>query len=266
MKRAQLVGITIALAAGGLAFVAMQSLVSQPPAQVVEKQTINSVRVLVASDMIGLGQRATPASFKWMEWPANAVQGTSFITNASRPNAMTELTGAVARTPMERNEPITENKLIQAGKGGVLAAILPAGMRAVSTKITQLTAAGKLILPNDHVDVIVTQRKRGRNGNEDHVSRTLFRNIRVLAVGQLIEATKDQKDTAGAADVATLELTPLQAEQLMRANMMGEISLSLRSVADMDKNNQTPISKKAEGSSGIRILKYGVQSRAYSVN
>jgi pilus assembly protein CpaB len=268
MKRAQLIGITIALVAGGAAFLGMQLMVAPKPPQVVQEKTIDSVRVLVASDTIGLGERASPANFKWMEWPASAAQGSSFITNAARPNAISELTGAVARTPIERFEPITENKLIRAGKGGVLAAILPSGMRAVSTKVTQLTAAAKLILPNDHVDVILTERKRGRSGNEDHVSRTLFRNIRVLAMGQQIEANKDQKDSAGAGDVATLELTPSQAEQLARANMMGEISLALRSVADMnsDKGNVSPERKKAEGTDGVRMLKYGVKGRAYGIN
>jgi pilus assembly protein CpaB len=267
MKRAQLIGITIALVAGGAAFVGMQFMVAPKPAQIVQKQTIDSVRVLVASDTIGLGERASPAKLKWMEWPASAAQGSSFITNTTQPNAISELSGGVARTPIERFEPITQNKLIKVGKGGVLAAILPSGMRAVSTKVTQLTAAGKLILPNDHVDVILTERKRGRSGNDQHMSRTLFRNIRVLAMGQQLEANKDQKDSAGAADVATLELTPSQSEQLAGANMTGEISLALRSVADMnsDKGDASPSRKKAEGN-GVRMLKYGVKGHAYGIN
>lgn len=264
MKRAQLLGISIALVAGGLAFVGMQGLVSQPPPKIVQEKTIDSVSVLVASDSIGLGQRATPASFKWMEWPANAVKGTAFITSKSRPNAMNELTGAVARTPLSRFEPVTETKLIRAGKGGVLAAILPAGMRAISTKISRYTAVGQLILPNDHVDVILIERKRGRNGTEEHVSRTLFRNVRVLAIGQQLESNKDQKNVDG--DVATLELTPVQAEELARANSLGEISLALRSVADMNRDKDRNLPQKKTEQSSVRLLKYGVKGRAYGVN
>ena len=55
----------------------------------------------------------------------------------------------------------------------MLASILPAGMRAISTKITEESAVGKLILPNDHVDVILTQRKRGRPGRRNIVSDIL---------------------------------------------------------------------------------------------
>lgn len=266
MKRAQLLGISIALVAGGLAFFGMKGLIKQPPPRIVQEKTIDSVNVLVASNTIGLGERASPASFKWMEWPASAVRGSTFITSDTRPNAMNELTGAVARSPISRFEPITESKLIQAGKGGVLAAILPPGMRAISTKITRYTAVGQLILPNDHVDVILTQRQRGKNGGEETVSRTLFRNIRVLAIGAQLESKKDQKKSDG--DVATLELTPVQAEELARANSLGELSLALRSVADMnrDKGKNLPDRRKAEQSSGVRLLKYGVKGRAYGVN
>ena len=104
---------------------------------------------------------------------------------------------------------------MKAGDGGVLAAILPAGMRAVSTRIKEETAAGRLILPNDRVDVILTRRRRGRSGSEDAVSDTLFRNIRVLAIGQLIEAKEGKKLAEG--NTATLEMTPAQAEELASA-------------------------------------------------
>ncbi|MCB1511392.1 MAG: Flp pilus assembly protein CpaB [Hyphomicrobiaceae bacterium] len=264
MKRAQILGISIALVAGAAAFIGMRGLVTPPPAPVVEEKTINSVQVLVAAEAITLGQKVTQANFKWMEWPASAANGTNFITRSSRPNAEIELSGSVARSPLSKFEPITEAKLIKAGKGGVLAAILPAGMRAVSTKITEYTAAGRMILPNDHVDVILTMRKRGSNGNEAHVSTTLFRNIRVLAIGQMIEAKGDQKNADG--NVATLELRPDQAEMLARANSAGEISLSLRSVADLNKDKGGIRGPRPERSSGVRMLRYGVPGRAYGVN
>ena len=44
-----------------------------------------------------------------------------------------------------------------------MAAILPSGMRAVSTEISPETGAGGFILPNDRVDVILSQaRQEGR--------------------------------------------------------------------------------------------------------
>jgi pilus assembly protein CpaB len=113
------------------------------------------------------------------------------------------------------------------------------------------------------VDVILTRRRRGRSGGggEEFVSDTLFRNIRVLAIGQLIEAREGKKLAEG--NTATLELTPRQAELLALANSMGEISLALRSIADMGTKDQ-PVQDKRSNS--IRVLRYGVKSRAYGVN
>ena len=56
--------------------------------------------------------------------------------------------------------------------------------------------------------------------------------MRVLAIGQLIEAKDGKKLAEG--NTATLELTPAQAQRLAEANSRGEISLSLRSIADME--------------------------------
>ena len=59
-------------------------------------------------------------------------------------------------------------------------------------------------------------------------------------------------------------MTPAQAEELASANATGEISLSLRSIADMQKRDEATTPK--ERSDSIKMLKYGVQTRAYGVN
>jgi pilus assembly protein CpaB len=267
MKRAQLIGIAIAAGAGILAFVGMKSAMKAPPKQIVEQSKIDAVQVLVARADIPLGNIANEGSFRWQDWPTGAISP-GFITKSNRPNAAKDFSGAVARSPIMGGEPVTESKLIKAGAGGVLAAILPPGMRAISTKISEQTAVGKLILPNDHVDVIITRRARGRNGAEEHVSDTLFRNVRVLAIGQQIEAKEGKKNSEG--NVATLELTPRQSELLALANSMGEISLALRSVADLNTSanpaDDKDLAKSNRANNSIRVLRYGVKSRAYGVN
>jgi pilus assembly protein CpaB len=260
MKRAQLLGVTIAGVCGLAAFFGVMSLVNKPTKVVREEVTTNTTQVLVARTDIGLGSITGPESFRWQDWPQNAVSN-SYIQRSARPNAIKDLENSVARAPMLPGEPVTALKLVKAGEGGVLAAILPQGMRAISTRIKEETGVGRLILPNDHVDVILTQRKRGRTGGEDFVSDTLFRNVRVLAIGQIIEAKEGKRLAEG--NTATLELTPRQAELLALANSMGEISLALRSIADMDTKD-APVQDKRSNS--IRVLRYGVKSRAYGVN
>jgi pilus assembly protein CpaB len=261
MKRPQLLGVAIAGVCGLGAFFGVMSLVNRQPTVVREEVQTNTTQVLVAKTEIGLGQITAPENFRWQDWPASSANA-QYIQRSTRPNAINDFTGAVARAPLLPGEPVTPLKLVKAGDGGVLAAILPAGMRAISTRIREETAAGRLILPNDRVDVILTQKRRNRAGADDSVSDTLFRNIRVLAIGQLIEAKEGKKLAEG--NTATLELTPTQVEELSAANSKGEISLSLRSIADMQKRDE-PTAQKERGDS-VKILKYGVRSRAYGVN
>ena len=117
-----------------------------------------------------------------------------------------------------------------------MAAILPAGMRAVSTEISPETGAGGFILPNDHVDVLLSRRDKEAEkaaGVDVHVSETILTNIRVLAIDQTVEEKNGQRVVVG--KTATLELAPRQAETLGRARQMGTLSLALRSLVDFDK-------------------------------
>jgi len=269
MKRAQLTGIAIAGSAGLLAFIMVQSLVNKPQLEKTVEVHVKSSEVLVASADIGLGQIASENQLRWQPWPEETA-ATGYITRAAEPKALTQMAGAIARSPIMAGEPITPQKLIKAGQGGVLAAILPAGMRAVSTKIKLETSAGGLVMPNDRVDVILIQRVKGRNGAEDYVSDTLLNNVRVLAIGQQIE-TKDGKKVAdGNATTATLELTPRQSELLALGNTKGELSLSLRSISDLDADGTGPsagnaLERPADARS-VGVTRYGVSSRSFGVN
>ena len=162
---------------------------------------------------------------------------------------------------------MNQAKIVKAGEGGVLAAILPAGMRAISTKINEESAVGGFILPADRVDVLVTRKVRGRDGRQEQtVSDTLFKNVRVLAIGQEIE-TKDGKMVA-TGKTATLELSPNQAETLALAQAMGDISLTLRSLQENQKGANAEGDASAfepDNTNAVRMLRYGEWSRAYGV-
>jgi pilus assembly protein CpaB len=267
VKRGRLIGIAIAGGAGLLAFLLMQSIVSGPSAPTQVAVPVNATEVLVARRDIPLGEITKDTDFRWQTWPAEAVTP-SFITQADADEGMKFVSDAIARAPLLEGEPVTRAKLIKPGQGGVLAAILPSGMRAISTKIKEETSAGRLILPNDRVDVLLTRRDRSPTGQEEYVSDTLFYNVRVLAIGQDIATKEGAKAPEGSANTATLELSPRQAELLARANSQGEISLALRSVADGDPKGKGPGTAAMDDQRGtsVRILKYGVPSRAYGVN
>ncbi len=264
MKKAQIIGFSVAAVAGGLAFILARSMTAAPPpAAPVVQQQVDMVQVLVARTDIGLGQIAAESSFRWQEWPRQAVSP-SFITRQQRPKAASELSGAIARTSITANEPVNGNKLIKPGSGGVLAAILTPGMRAMSIKIAEHTSVGRLILPNDHVDLMLTSRSRSRNGGAEEVStEAVLRNVRVLAIGQMLEAKEGRKNAEG--NVAALELSPSQVELVGQATMRGELSLALRSVADIGTGAMLAEEKNKDRGAGIKVIRYGVRAKAYGV-
>ncbi len=268
MKRAQVIALAIAGLAGlGAAFF-ISTLVQPPPAPVVETREVNTVEVLVAASEIALGQTVNEGSFRWLAWPTEAAARGYITKQNGGTSKVRELAGSIARAPLLAGEPVTPAKLIKAGQGGVLAAILPQGMRAISTKIKAETAAGSLILPNDHVDVIIVRRIRIKSGGEEVNSDTLFRNIRVIAIGQQIETKEGKKAADSSASTATLELTPRQAQDMALANALGgDITLSLRSVADLSTDpSGGGLDLNKQRGSAVRVLRYGAKSRVYGVN
>ena len=267
MKRAQLIGFSVAIAAAVVAFYVASSFVQPPPAPMTVEKQVDSTEVLVAGADIAVGQIVNEGNFRWVSWPIEAASR-GYITKQNGGLAtMRNLSGSIARSALLAGEPITAQKLIKAGQGGVLAAILPQGMRAISTKIRAETAAGSLILPNDHVDVILIRRVHGR-GQDDTVVDTLFRNVRVIAIGHQLETKEGKKSADSSATTATLELTPRQSEMMALANSMGEITLSLRSVADLssDPERAGGLDFNKQRNNSIRVMRYGATSRVYGVN
>ncbi len=136
---------------------------------------------------------------------------------------------------------------------GFMAAILPSGMRAVSTQISPETGAGGFILPNDRVDVIMTPRGRDDKGGE-RTSETILRNVRVLAIDQTVEEKNGQKVVVG--KTATLELSPSQAETLALSQQLGVLSLALRSIADGTLEEKPDDSARHN----VNVVRFGVST------
>src|SRR5271154_5534817 len=185
MKTARIVVLGIALSAGGVAaYLASTSdsrqVVVQPVAQ------LPTTDVLVAKSDIGLGQTVGPDDVQWQTWPS-ATASNNFIRRTDRPDAATQIAGSIARSPFIAGEPIRDPKLVKANGSGFMAAVLPAGMRAVSTEISPETGAGGFILPNDRVDVILSRHEKlpDHNGVTDVIkSEVILSNLRVLAIDQ----------------------------------------------------------------------------------
>ena len=254
MKSARLIVLVIALAAGVLAWMMARNLgSSDEQAPVVVQEQLDLDQVLVAAKDLGPGSILSEEDLRWQRWPLEGV-GAGMITRSARNGAPADLVGSVTRSSFSAGEPIRETKLAKAGRGGYLSAILPSGKRAVATRTSPQTGAGGFILPNDRVDVIVTQ--RAGEGPDSFNSSTVLENVRVLAIDQTVEEQDGRAVVVG--NVATLELTPGEAETLARAEQQGDVSLTLRSILDGDDDNQVTQSGR---SSTVNVVKFGVPSR-----
>jgi pilus assembly protein CpaB len=258
MKAARLVVLGIAVAAGGVAALLAGGSDKEPAPVPAPVAKIDTVDVLVAKADIGIGHAVSPQELQWQVWPA-AAANPGFIRKNDRPDAIEQFSGSIARAPFAVGEPIREAKLIKANGSGFMAAILPAGMRAVSTEISPETGAGGFILPNDRVDVILSRREREAAGAEAHSSETILNNIRVLAIDQAVEEKNGQKVVVG--KTATLELAPRQAETLALARQLGTLSLALRSLVDADAKAESDEGSGAKGRA-INMVRFGVTTTA----
>jgi pilus assembly protein CpaB len=259
MMTARIVVLTIALSAGGAAAYLVSGADKQQQLPVAPVVQLPAVEVLVAKAEIGLGQAIKPGDLLWQAWPETA--SSVFIRRSDRPDATNQLVGWIARAPFITGEPIREQKLVKADGSGFMAAILPAGMRAISTEISPETGAGGFILPNDRVDVILSRRDKNpdRPGGPDFVnSEIILSNIRVLAIDQAPKEKEGQNTVVGR--TATLELKPEQAEMLTRARQSGSLALALRSIADVNAVESSADNKAVKRGNSIEIIRYGVSS------
>lgn len=256
MKRGQLIGLVIAGVCALGAFLLMMGMVGkQAPQAQIELRT-NTTEVLVAKLDMSLGHITSEGSFRWQSWPQDAVP-VGAITNTSGGNIMGELANHVARAPMMAGEPVTRAKLVKPGDGSVLAAILPPGRRAVSMKISEDSAVAWLVLPNDHVDIVLIRRWTTKGGREEVSRELLLQNVRVLAIGQRIETKEGQKVADG--KTATFELTAAQAGKLALAKHQGELMLMLRSIADLHSDDVQSEEKRIRNTEAVKFTRYGIR-------
>jgi pilus assembly protein CpaB len=255
MNRGRTLVLLLAVVSALVAMFMMRNLVKAPRTRVVT-QEVSETQVLVAGNDITLGETVKMNVLKWQPWPSSAAGG--YITKASNPRAAEDLVGSVARVPIGAGDPIRAQKLVKLDQGGVMAAILPTGYRALSIEIDNEQGVSGLILPNDRVDVVLTGKGKGEQKGG---SETLLQNVRVLAIGEIFDTKDGQKYIKG--KTATMALTPGEVETITQARTRGNLWLSLRSLADA---GQTATDTKHDNvGNNVRILKYGVASQAFGV-
>jgi pilus assembly protein CpaB len=231
MDKKKLVLLVVALLiAAGTAFAARSIFAgaSAPQAEAGPAQPTGP-RVLVAQRALPVGTIISADAVSFQDWPQELVKDAYFIDGEAD---MSKLLGTVVRFPLTAGQPVTQGTLVAPGDRGFLAAALGPGMRAVTIPVSAKTGVGGFVFPGDRVDLVLTQDVTGE-GDALRTAETVLRNLRVLATDQATDSeVVDGKTVVHDFRTVTLEVTPRIAEKVAVAQKIGELSLSLRSIAD----------------------------------
>ncbi|MBI0474013.1 Flp pilus assembly protein CpaB [Sphingomonas sp. MA1305] len=193
---------------------------------------IDGPEVLVATRALPVGTILDATALKFQPWPKDLVDGAYYIKGTTD---LKTLQGTVVRNAITAGQPVTTGALVKPGDRGFLAAALGPGMRAVTVSVSGQAAVAGFVFPGDRVDLVLTQSVAGGgDGAPLKVSETIMRNIRVLATDQRTDNVvgEDGKTKVSNYSNVTFEATPKMAEQIAVAKTLGDLSLSLRSLAD----------------------------------
>jgi pilus assembly protein CpaB len=257
MNTRRLVVLLLAAVAAGGAALLVRGLIGGGTTRAdarLEPPPIAISKVLVAASNLQPGQALTAGLVRWQKWPTSSVDP-GFIRQTGMVSAAAAVDGTVARAPIMAGEPITYTKIVKSDATGFMAATLQPGMRAVSIPVTVASVAGGFILPNNRVDIILTE---AANDSSKHAtSRVVLSDVRVLAI-DLATANENPKPVSDA-KTATLELSPAQVQTLSRAQASGTLSLALRALGDHG-SGQSAAAGSGDDSYGsqVSIIRYGI--------
>ena len=180
--------------------------------------------IFVAAVDVGMGDLLTPAMLKMEEWPKDK-------TPEGAITKLAEIEGRRTRARLYKNEPILENRLFPKGTSQQGAsAMITKGYRIVPVKVDSVSGGSSLILPGDHVDVMVHFVRDPAKGIKETMTRTILQDIKVFAVDNVVDMEKDNKDGKSInAKTISLLVTPKQASIVMLARQLGIVNLVMRS-------------------------------------
>ncbi len=227
MRAFWMLGLALMLA-GAAVFLAQNWLQSQKP-QIVEvpaEPQVQMATVVVAATPLYFGNTVRREHLRAIEWPAGAVPPGSFST-------IEELIGdeserRVALRAIEINEPMLKTKISGFGGRASLSTILAPEMRASTIRVNDINGVAGFVLPGDHVDIMLT-RSAGGGNDSNLLTDILLQNVKVLAIDQ--DANEDRAQPA-VVKAVTLEVTPVQAQKLVLAQRLGQLSLALRNITN----------------------------------
>ena len=180
-------------------------------------------KIVVAAMDMPLAAKIRPEDLKLAEWPADHLP----LGAVRDPK---EVVDRILISRVLAGQPVLPGMLAAKNAGNGLAALIPPNMRAMAVRVDDVVGVAGFIHPDDRVDVLVTLHPN-RPGAET-TTKVFMQNVKVLAVGQEVEANDQARMHANPATVATLLVSPQDSERLALASAEGRLLLTLRSWTD----------------------------------
>ena len=218
--------ILVALILGTSASVGIWKYLSSTQEEV--KKLAAMKPVIVALSEIKAGTKITKDKLGIKQVPVQ-----TFIEGAS--DSPEPFLGRFAKSTFQKDEIITESRLVKKGASGGLSIIIPEGMRAITIKVNDVIGVGGFVNPGDHVDVLSVYKNKekvnqdGSTSEGEAYSKTILQNVLVLATGdKLYDPNNLSESGAMIVEQVTLALLPKDAERLTLAFSKSLLHLSLR--------------------------------------
>lgn len=209
-KRTFTLILLAALLAVGAAYSANNWVVTRNT--ISEELIAKETHVVVATIEIPYGQKIDQKHINLVKMPKNILPNNYF----SDPE---EVIGKVARMHLLPGDILRAERIADHADGSTLAAMIAKNMRAITVRVDDVVGVAGFLLPGNRVDILAT--KGGKTVRTD----TILKNVKVLAVDQTASTEKNEPVIVRA---VTLELSPADAETLVKSRDEGRIQLSLR--------------------------------------
>lgn len=160
--------------------------------------------------------------------------------------------GKIATSTMFEGEFVLNEKVAKAGsRGGGIATLIPAGLRAYSIQASNsANRVSGLLQAGDHVDVLLTRGSQSNSGDTAAKSESLIQNVEVLAIDKNVEQATNKSSSMSSSSkpeaktsTVTLLVTPKQAAVLGLGQKEGILSLALRNPEDDTITEGTDVSE-----------------------
>jgi pilus assembly protein CpaB len=186
---------------------------------------------VVATTDMAVGARIQDSDVRIVRFPADAVPQGIFHRTKS-------VVGRGVVLPIAQGEFVLPLKLAGENSGSGLASTIPAGMRAVSVRVSDISSVGGFVQPGTRVDVLMTGNP---GGAAEAQAITVLKNVAVLANGMNMDRSIVRGEGQQNAPIITLAVSPDDAQKLALATAQGRIELALRNPMDTSQNDVAAI-------------------------